>query len=153
MFGFGNGTVSKCARLKSFTLIPCNDTLLLLVRCPFTVTSAVPRPAARTSVGSPVTPVDRLSRNRKFGDASGSVRNVCPSRAWPVVALEGLIRVAVASTLTVSWMLPGSSETSCRVVSVILTSTPATTAAFGSYSTVATFAGILNLSRLKSITR
>ena len=112
VLGLGSGTVSKCARLKSFTLMPSSETLLLLVRCPFTVTSAVPRPALRTSVGSPVTPVERLRRNKKLGEASGKVRSVWEFSPWPVVALEGLIRVGAASTLTVSCMLPGSRVTS-----------------------------------------
>jgi len=40
--------------------------------------------AALTSVGSPDTPEERESKNRKFGDASGKVFSVCESMACPV---------------------------------------------------------------------
>src|SRR5260370_8297065 len=86
--------------------MPWRETLLLLVRWPFTVTSAVPRPAERTSVGSPVTPVERLSRKRKFGDARGRAFNVCASTACPVLPLEGLLIQGVASPFTVPLSFP-----------------------------------------------
>src|ERR1043165_1775694 len=89
--GLGKGTVSKCARLKSLTLTPSIERLLLLVRCPLTFTSAVPRPAVLTSVGSPATPEERESRKRKFGEARGKVCKVCELMACPIAGVTGLI--------------------------------------------------------------
>ena len=126
-FGFGKGTVSKCARLKSLTLTPSSVTLLLLVRPPLTFTSTLPRPAARTSVGSAAVPAESERRKRTLGLASGRRSIVCAVMAVPVTALDGLMRVASACTSTVSVTPPTVSATSWRVVSVMRTSTSVTT--------------------------
>jgi hypothetical protein len=73
-------------------------------------------------------PVDKESRNMMLGEGSGRRDRVSEFIAWPVMALEGLISEAAASTFTTSSILPTSRLTSCREISVILTGIPCTTA-------------------------